>query len=75
MGTIVEALYAYYSNNCSLTSAQEIAPGFFYKQLRRPYYEVGVEKNIRIILRKEGNKCIAILAGNHDQIKRFLIKV
>ena len=72
IGTILEALDAYYSSNCSLSEARQIAPGFFYKQLRKPYYESGIEGNTRIILRREGNRCIAILAGNHDQIEKFL---
>ena len=71
-GTILEALDAYYSSNCSLLEARQIAPGFFYKQLRKPYYESGIEGNMRVVLRKEGNNCIAILAGNHDQIEKFL---
>ncbi len=62
----------YYSSGCSLMEAQRIAPKFFYKQLRKPYYETGIERSIRIIIRKEGEKCIAVLAGTHDQIKQFL---
>jgi len=72
IGTILEALDTYYSSNCSLSEARQIAPGFFYKQLRKPYYESGIEGNMRIILRREGNRCITILAGNHDQIEKFL---
>ena len=72
IGTILEALDVYCSSNCSLLEARQITPGFFYKQLRKPYYESGIEGNMRIILRKEGNSCIAILAGNHDQIEKFL---
>jgi hypothetical protein len=65
----------YYSSNCSLSEARRIAPRFFYKQLRKPYYEAGIEGNIRVILRREGSNCIAILAGNHDQIEQFLSQV
>ncbi|MCK4518607.1 MAG: hypothetical protein KAU12_00670 [Candidatus Omnitrophica bacterium] len=72
VGLILEALTVYYSSNCNLLEAQKITPRFFYKQLRKPYYETGVEANIRVVIRKEGEKCIAILAGNHDQIKQFL---
>jgi len=72
IGTIIEALDVYYSSNCDLLKARQIAPGFFYKQLRKPYYEVGIEGNLRVFLRREGNKCIAMLAGNHDQIEKFL---
>jgi len=37
IGTILEALDTYYSANCSLSEARQIAPGFFYKQLQKPY--------------------------------------
>ena len=72
VGLILEALEVYYSNGCGLAEARKMAAGFFYKQLRNPYFEAGVERNVRIVIRREGEKCIAILAGNHDQIKQFL---
>jgi hypothetical protein len=71
-GLILESLQAYYSTACNLEEAQKIAPGFFYKQLKRPYYEAGIEKNLRVVIRHEQEDRIAILAGNHDQIKQFL---
>ena len=52
--------------------AQEIEPRFFYKQLRKPYYDAGVESKIRVLIEREKSECFAILAGNHEQIKRFL---
>ena len=69
---ILEALTAYYSSRRDLSKAKEAAPGFFYKQLRRPYHEAGIERNTRVLIRREEQKCIAILAGNHNQIKQFL---
>ncbi len=72
VGLILESLAAYYSSGCNLQEAQKTAPRFFYKQLRKPYYEAGAEENIRVVIRREGENCIAILAGNHDQIKQFL---
>jgi len=75
VGLILESLAAYYSSGCNLQGAQKIAPQFFYKQLRKPYYETGVEGNIRVVIRREGEDCIAILAGNHDQIRQFLASV
>jgi len=72
VGLILEALDIYYSTGCDLLEAQRKASNFFYKKLRSSYYEAGVEKNIRVIIRKEGNKCIAMLAGSHDQIRQFL---
>jgi hypothetical protein len=72
VGLVLDAVSAYYSGGCNLLEAQKIAPRFFYKQLKKPYYEAGVEMNIRVIIRREGEKCIAIIAGDHAQIKRFL---
>lgn len=69
---ILRALQAYYESNCTLSKAQEVEPHFFYKQLRKPYYEAGVEGKLRIVIERDKSDCIAILAGNHDQIKRFL---
>jgi hypothetical protein len=71
-GVILEALNVYYSSGCDLLEARMVAPRFFYKQLRKPYYEAGTESNIRVVIRREGERCVAILAGNHNQIKQFL---
>ena len=72
VGLILEVLAVYYSSGCDLLEARKISAGFFYKQLRKPYYEAGIEGNVRVIIKREDEKCIAILAGNHDQIKQFL---
>jgi len=69
---ILEALEVYYASNMDLSKGKEIAPRFFYKQLRKPYYEAGVEGNLRVLLRRDGSEVRADLAGNHDQIKQFL---
>jgi len=74
-GLILESLVVYYSSGCNLLEAQKIAPRFFYKQLRKPYYEAGIERNIRVVIRQEGENYIVILAGNHDQIRQFLSSV
>ncbi|MFH1458676.1 MAG: hypothetical protein ABIG31_05925 [Candidatus Omnitrophota bacterium] len=74
-GLILESLAVYYSSGCNLQEAQKIAPRFFYKQLRKPYYEAGIEGNIRVVIRQEGENCIAVLSGNHDQIRQFLASV
>lgn len=75
VGSILEALEAYYASGCNLHQAKHLAPRFFYKQLRRPYYEAGIESNIRIVLVREGEKCVALLAGNHEQVRNFLNNV
>ena len=72
---ILEVLKTYYASNSNLQEAQRKSPRFFYKQLRKPYYEAGVESNLRVIIAKEKRICTALLAGNHDQIRRFLAKV
>jgi hypothetical protein len=48
VGLILESLAAYYSSGCNLQEAQKIAQRFFYKQLRKPYYGAGVERNIKL---------------------------
>ncbi|MBI4353551.1 MAG: hypothetical protein HY593_06485 [Candidatus Omnitrophica bacterium] len=74
-GLILEALEVYYSTNSNLDEAKKLAPRFFYKQLRKPYFEAGVESHLRIVLKREKERRIAVLVGNHDQIRRFLANV
>ena len=62
----------YYASNCDLAEAQKIAPRFSTNKLRKPFYEAGVEGKIRLAIRREGSECFAVLADNHDHIKRFL---
>lgn len=75
VGLILEALTVYYASGFNLEEAAKIAPHFFYKQLRKPYHEVGIERNLRIITCHDGERITAILAGNHNQIKQFLSRV
>lgn len=42
VGSILETLDIYYASNCNVNMAREISSGFFYKQLRKPYYEAGI---------------------------------
>ena len=72
VGQIIEAVRIYYETDCNLEEARKLAPRFFYKQLRKPYYEAGIESNIRVVIRREEEECIALLAGNHDQVRQFL---
>lgn len=74
VGLIVAALEAYYSSGCNLEEAKKVATGFFYKQLRKAIYEAGVEGKIRVVIEKQGERCTALLAGTHDQVKQFLSK-
>ncbi len=69
---ILRALFNCYDSNYQLSEAQKIEPRFFYKQLRKPYYEAGIEGKIRILIARDKSNCTVILVGNHDQIKQFL---
>jgi len=69
---IIESLQIYYSKGCDLSKIYETETRFFYKKLRHDFYEAGVENKLRIVLRKDGSNCVAILAGNHDQIRKSL---
>ena len=69
---IIGSLEIYYSTGCDLSKVSKTETRFFYKKLRHDFYEAGVEGKLRVVLRKDGSNCVAILAGNHDQIKRFL---
>lgn len=69
---ILKTLHTYYKNNCDLLKEQKTEPRFFYKQLRKPYYEAGIEGNLRIVIEREKSNCYAVLVGNHDQIRKFL---
>ena len=69
---LLEAIEAYFASDCNLAEAQKIAPRFFYKQLRKPFYEPGIEGKLRLIIRREKSQCFALMVGNHDQVKRFL---
>ena len=69
---LIRALAAYFASNGDLEKARMIAPHFFFKQLRRPFYEAGIESRLRVVLRKEELEFFALLAGNHDQVKKFL---
>ena len=69
---IIESLEIYYSHGWNISKVFETETRFFYKKLRYDFYEAGVEGKLRVVLRKDGTNCVAILAGNHDQIKKFL---
>ena len=73
--SILEALRTYYASNCDLEQARIVQTGFFYKQLWKPFYEAGIERNICVVIRREKEICYAVAVGNHDQIRRFLVTV
>ncbi|MBF0479932.1 MAG: hypothetical protein HQL26_10660 [Candidatus Omnitrophica bacterium] len=71
---ILLALETYYNSNCDLSAARKFETRFFYKKLRKPYYEAGIEGKLRVIIERDKADCILVLAGNHDQIRKFLNK-
>lgn len=72
VGRILNTLEMYYQSNCRLEITQQNESRFFYKKLKKSFYEAGVESKLRVVVRRDGSKCQAIFVGNHDQIKRFL---
>jgi len=69
---IIESLEIYYSNGCDISKVFENENRFFYKKLRYDFYEAGIEGKLRVVIRKDGSQCVALLAGNHGLIKKFL---
>ncbi len=69
---ILAALKIYLLHNANLEKAKEVYSGFFYKQLRKPYFEAGIESRLRILMEKDSANVYAVFAGNHNQIRRFL---
>ena len=72
IGRTLECIASYIAADNNLSKAQKIAPRFFFKKLRTPYYEAGIESKLRIVFEKHNGNLYAIFAGNHDQVKRFL---
>ena len=74
VGLILEAIQIYYASGCDLQQAKKISSRFFYKKLRTSFYEAGVDSHLRVVLFRDGEKGIAVIAGNHDQIRQFLLE-
>jgi len=49
--------------------------GLGLKQLRKDWWEIRKGLKQRILFRWKGNEVDFVLAGNHDQIKRFLRRI
>lgn len=54
------------------SSGKTITPGAGLKLLRRNYWEVRKGLKVRILFRWQGDLIEFILAGDHNDIKRFL---
>jgi mRNA-degrading endonuclease RelE of RelBE toxin-antitoxin system len=55
-----------------LSKDRQIHQGLGLKRLREDFWEVRQEIKVRILFRWTGDLIEFILAGNHDDVKRFL---
>ena len=46
--------------------------GGYHRRGEAGRYEAGVEGKLRVIIEREKSECYLVLAGNHDDIRRFL---
>lgn len=58
-----------------LTKKTQLSKGVGLKHLTKDFWEIRKGIRQRIIFKWQKNYVIFILAGNHDQIKRFLQKI
>ncbi len=57
-----------------LSGETSLSGGFGLKNLRKNFWEIRKGLKIRILFRWQGDSVEFILAGSHDDIKRFLNK-
>ena len=57
-------------NSFLLTS--ELPAGFGFKKINRDKYEFRVDIRLRVVVKVEGEDYYLVLAGNHDDVKRYL---
>ena len=57
--------------NLFLLSGQAPA-GFGFKKINHDKYEFRVDIRLRVVVKVEGGDYYLVLAGNHDEIKRYL---
>ncbi len=50
----------------------ELPTGFGFKKINHDKYEFRVDIRLRVIVKVEGEDYYLVLAGNHDDIKRYL---
>ncbi|MBU4304946.1 MAG: hypothetical protein KJ893_04915 [Candidatus Omnitrophica bacterium] len=65
---LVESLEAF---NVFLLSGKATA-GFGFKKINHNKYEFRVDIRLRVIVKVEGDDYYLVLAGNHDEVKRYL---
>jgi mRNA-degrading endonuclease RelE of RelBE toxin-antitoxin system len=50
----------------------ELPAGFGFKKINHDKYEFRVDISLRVVVKVEGEDYYLVLAGNHDEIKRYL---
>ena len=50
----------------------EAPAGFGFKKINHDKYEFRVDIRLRVVVKVEGENYYLVLAGNHDEVKRYL---
>jgi len=50
----------------------ELPTGFGFKKINHDKYEFRVDIRLRVVVKVEGEDYYLVLAGNHDDVKRYL---
>ncbi len=50
----------------------ELPTGFGFKKINHDKYEFRVDIRLRVVVEVEGEDYYLVLAGNHDEVKRYL---
>ena len=50
----------------------EAPAGFGFKKINHNKYEFRVDIRLRVVIKAEGEDYYLVLAGNHDEVKRYL---
>ncbi len=50
----------------------EASAGFGFKKINHDKYEFRVDIRLRVVVKVEGEDYYLVLAGNHDEVKRYL---
>ena len=50
----------------------ELPVGFGFKKINHDKYEFRVDIRLRVVVKVEGDDYYLVLAGNHDDVKRYL---
>jgi len=50
----------------------EAPAGFGFKKINHDKYEFRVDIRLRVVVKVEGEDYYLVLAGNHDEVKRYL---